>query len=204
MGLLSSSVSIARYKVSGTLENPVLQKVAKGLKEYAISEIDENVSEKTIGWTSFEDPFHPNFEGSSFAIGSQMVFSLRIDKKSIPAKVIKKYYAIEMAKKLTESGREYLTRNEKQALKENVVAMLSMRIPATPNVYDLIWNHEESLVWFFSTQKAANEELETLFYKSFDLPIVRLFPYTIADLESDLSDTQKDVLNKLSQTKFTE
>jgi hypothetical protein len=77
-----------------------------------------------------------------------------------------------------------------------------VRIPATPNIYDLVWNYEDSVVWFFSNLKAANEELETLFAKSFNLSLIRLFPYTAAELSSDLSDSQRDKLQKISPTQF--
>ncbi|MEJ2167882.1 MAG: exonuclease, partial [Desulfobacterales bacterium] len=79
---------------------------------------------------------------------------------------------------------------------------LNLRMPATPKVYDLVWNHENSVAWFFSNLKAANEELETLFSKSFNLSLIRLFPYTAAELSAELTDTQRDELQKLSPTHF--
>jgi len=81
MGLLSSSVSITRYKVEGELKEPVLETIANGLKNNIITEIDGDISEKAVGWTSFENPFKPDFDGSSFVIGTYLVFSIRIDKK---------------------------------------------------------------------------------------------------------------------------
>ncbi|MBW2099407.1 MAG: recombination-associated protein RdgC [Deltaproteobacteria bacterium] len=201
MGLLSSTVSITRYKVDGKLEEPVLETVLNGLKKNCFKEIDDD-SESSTGWTSFENPYSSSFEGSSFVIGTYLTFSLRIDKKTIPAKVLKKHCAIETAKQLAESGRKFLSRNEKTAIKERVSNILRSRIPATPNIFDLVWNNEESSLWFFSNTKAANEELETLFFKSFKLTLIRLFPYTIADLTAGLSDEDRDVLSKLSPTNF--
>ncbi|MBW1983790.1 MAG: recombination-associated protein RdgC, partial [Deltaproteobacteria bacterium] len=131
-----------------------------------------------------------------------LIFSLRIDKKSIPPKVIKKHTAMEQAKRLAESGREYLSKEEKNMIKDHVLNVLSLRVPSTPNVYDLIWNLEEGWLWFFSSMKNANEELETLFKKSFKLPLIRLFPYTMAHLTASLSDSERDVLNQLSFTHF--
>ena len=204
MGLLSHSVSLTRYKVEGSLEKPVIETVADCLKARAIPEIDGDVSEKTVGWTSFERPFHPDFEGSSFVVGTYFVFALRIDKKTIPPKVLKKHCAIEESKRIAESGRQYLSRNEKNMIREHVTSVLSLRIPATPHVYDLVWSYEEGFLWFFSTLKSANEELETMFLKSFQMPLIRLFPYTTADLAMGLSEQQRDVLVNLSATDFSE
>lgn len=202
MGLLSSTVSITRYRVEGKLEKPVLETIAKCLKKNVIR--DDDASDRIVGWTSFDRPFNPDFEGSSFLIGTYFVFSLRIDKKTVPRSLIKKECALETARRLAATGRKYLSRDEKRMVKEHVTSALTLRIPATPNVHDLIWNHEESFLWFFSTLKSANEELETLFFRSFQLPVIRLFPYTTADLVMGLSGAQRDILLKLSATVFAE
>jgi hypothetical protein len=204
MGLLSASNSITRYTVEGRLKKPVLETVAAGLKKNVISEIDDNASEKAVGWTSFDKPYQPDFGGSNYVYGAYLVFALRVDKKTIPSKVIKKHFMIESARRLADSGRQYLSRNEKQTIKDLVIDRLNLKIPATPNVYDIVWNYEDSVLWFFSNLKAANEELETLFLRSFDLSLIRVIPYTAAHLDSGLTNTEKDLLLKLSPTNFAE
>ncbi|MFO7559694.1 MAG: recombination-associated protein RdgC [Desulfobacterales bacterium] len=202
MGMLSSSVSITRYLVKGKIKGDLITTIVGGLKKNTVMEIDTEPIQKTAGWASFSNPYLPDFESSSCIIGTYFVFSLRIDKKNIPAKIIKKHYTLEMAKKLNESQKEYLSTNEKKALKENVTNTLSLRVPATPNIYDVLWNYEGSLLWFFSNQKKANEELETLFSKSFNLTLIRLFPYTMADIAMNLTDKERDLLPTLSPTNF--
>jgi hypothetical protein len=203
MGLLSRAVSITRYRVEGKLKNPILETVARCLKEHAVSEIEGDVSDKIVGWTPFDRPFEPDFGGSSYVVGTHFVFALRIDKRIIPPKLLKKHCAIETAKRLDESGRPYLSREEKNMIRDHVRNVLTLRIPATPHVHDLIWSYEDASLWFFTTQKAANEELETLFLKSFGLSLIRLFPYTIGDLTMDLSGRQRDILLKLDPANFT-
>jgi len=202
MGFLSSTVSMARYRIDGKFKEKILETVAEGLRKNRIFEIDGNPVDKAVGWTSLENPFKPDFAGSSFSLGTYFVFSMRIDRKVIPAKVIKKQVAMESAKLLTASGRKYLSKNEKTAIKERVINALTIRIPSTPNVYDILWNYEAAKIWFFSSLKAANEEFETLFTKSFNLTPIRLFPYTMAELTAGLTHTQRDVLSNISSTKF--
>ena len=204
MGLLSSSVSINRYYVEGKIEEPVLEVIKKGLTKYSFKETDDAPSDKTIGWTSFNNHFKPDFEGSSFVLGDYFVFSLRIDKKSVSSKIIKKYLYFETLKKLEESGKRYLSANEKKLVKEHVIAVLFLRVPATPNIYDLVWDYEKSMLYFFSTNKSANEELETLFQRSFKKHLIKIFPYTEADILLGLNDTERDALSHLSSTKFME
>ncbi len=204
MGLLSSTVSLTRYKVEGKLDAPILEHITGGLKKYAVPAKDDDTSEKVVGWTSFGAPFKPNFENSSFVIGSHFIFSLRVDKKTIPAQIVKKYCAIEEDKQLVLNGRPYLSRHEKNMIKDLVTESLFKRIPAVPNAYDVLWDYEAFSLWFFSTLKSANEELETLFIQTFKIPIIRLFPYTQADLLIGLSDSERDTLNNLAPTNFSE
>lgn len=204
MGLLSSTVALTRYRVDGRLDGAVLEKVAEALAANAIVEIDDDPTEKSVGWTSHADPFAPDFGGSSFAVGTYMVFCLRMDRKAIPAKVVRKLVDREVARRLSESGRDGLSRAEKQDIREAVVDRLATRIPATPGLHDVVWNHEAETLWFFSTQKAATEELETLFARSFGLTLIRLFPYTLADHAAGLSPTEKDDLAALSPVTLRE
>lgn len=203
MGLLSPSVSVTQYRVEGRLPSPVTENVTAALQNNTIDDIDNDASEQTFGWTPFDDPYGPDFEGSQFAIDPAWVFALRLDKKHIPSKVLKKHYNVEVAKRLSASGRDYLSRTEKKQVKEHVVTVLSTRIPATPNVYDVLWHYEEGRLWFFSNLKAANEALETLFTRSFPLRLVRLFPYT-AGLHAGLSGPDRDSLDQLKPTHFME
>ncbi|MGD9017969.1 MAG: recombination-associated protein RdgC [Desulfobacterales bacterium] len=202
MGLLSSSISLTQYKVQGQLDDPVMETVRKGLQRNAISDIDNDPDAIVSGWTSFKHPFAPDFSGSDLMIGTDFLFSLRIDKKTIPSKVLKKHYLLEMNKQLEKTGREFLSKNEKRDIKDHVVQVLSLRIPATPNIYDIVWRYEEGLLWCFTNLKAANEELETLFNRSFKLGLIRLFPFTTCELTCGLSDVERDSVSTLRPTQW--
>lgn len=198
MGIFSTSTSCTRYLVGGKPDHPVFESVGKALAANAIPEIDQSASGKTIGWTSFENPYRSDFQGSSFVYGAYFVFSLRIDRKVLSPKLVQKYIALETDKRLKQSGRNFLSADEKKMVKDHVINLLHLRIPATPSMYDVLWDHDAQRLIYFTTLKKANEELESLFFKSFKLSVIRLFPYTLADLCAGLSDAQKDRLAKLS------
>ena len=202
MGLLSSSVSISRYRVEGEIEEPVLETVRNGLTRNVISQIEDEYAEISVGWTPMENAFDPDFEKFSFSFGTYFVFSLRIDKKSVPSKIIKKHVSLEIIKKLKETHRDFLSKNEKKDIKDIITEQLMRRMPSTPNMYDVMWDYENACVFFFSTQKAANEELETLFKKSFQLKLVRLFPFTMIEGSSTLKNEEKDLAANLASTKL--
>lgn len=204
MGILSNTVSLTRYRVKGSLSDSPIEQVEQGLSKFKIREIDNEPDEISLGWTSLFDPFNPDFSGSSFLVASYFVFSLRIDKKSVPVKVINKHVQIEERKRLLESDRESMSKNERKQLKEDVKSILLTKVPSVPNVFDIVWDYDKSHLWFFSTQKAANEELESLFLKSFNISLIKIFPYTLADLELNLSDQDKDRLINLKPSSFVE
>lgn len=204
MSLLPSSASITRYRVDGAIQENIIQSVLTGLKKHTIQDIDGESTEKSSGWVSVENPYTTNFDTDSYLIGSVFVFSLRIDKKSLSVKVVKKYLAKEVTKRLAASEREKLSKSEIKSLKENVIGFLAQRIPATPHIYTLVWHYEDAAVWFLSNLKSANEELETFFYKSFNLRLIRFFPYTESLFSTELSEKQTDKLNTLSPTLIME
>jgi DNA recombination-dependent growth factor C len=203
MSLISSTHSISRYHIDGKIEGPVIEEIRNSLKKNAISKIESEYDEISAGWTPVESPYNPDFDKFSFQFGTYFLFSLRIDKKSIPAKLVQKYMAIEIEKKKEKSGRDFISKNEKAEIKEMVIDILMHKIPFIPNIYDVLWDYENHNLYFFTTQKAANEFFETFFLKSFNLKPVRLFPYTIVEIKSEFSDTQKDRIFSLAPIKYS-
>lgn len=197
MGILSPKASITRYHVEGKINSTLMDSVYKGLCKNIIKEIDNQSEEISLGWTSFDSPYKPDFEGSSFVLGTYFVFALRIDKKSIPKKIIQKHLNMAINQQLARSARHYISKNEKEELKHQIHESLCRRIPATPNIYELVWDYEAGNLVFFTSLKTANETLQTLFIRSFKLNLIRLFPYTMADLKSNLKPDQKDLLNSI-------
>lgn len=202
MGLISSTHSMSRYHIEGEFDGSTMEAVREGLVQNAITEIESEYDDITAGWTPFESPYKPDFEKYSFIFGTYFLFSLRIDKKSIPAKVVQKHMALEIEKKKEESGRDFLSKNEKAEIKEMVLDILMHKIPSVPSIYDILWSYEEKTLILFSTQKAANELFETLFLTSFNHKPIRIFPYTMVEKLGKLTDTQKDRFLTLTPLKY--
>jgi len=203
MGLISSTHSITRYLIDGKIEGSINEFVQNALIKYSIPRIESEYDQITAGWAPIESPYNPDFKNFSFIFGTYFVFSLRIDKKSIPSKLIQKYMAIEIEKKIEKSGRDFISRNEKSEIKELVTDILMHKIPAVPNLYDILWDFEEKNLYLYTTQKAANEFFETIFLKSFKLKPIRLFPYTIIKTASSFTSQQKDKLTTLTPLKYS-
>ena len=118
MALISSTHSISRYHVDGKIEGSITEHLRNGLIQYSIPKMENEYDEISAGWTPVESPYNPDFDKFSFQFGTYFLFSLRIDKKSIPAKLVQKYLAIEIEKKKEASGRDFISKNEKSEIKE--------------------------------------------------------------------------------------
>lgn len=203
MGLISSTHTVSRYHVDGETDGAITQSILDGLVKYAIPVIENEYDEISAGWTPVESPYNPDFNKFSFQFGTFFLFSLRIDKKSIPAKLVQKYMAIEIEKKKEKTGRDFVSKNEKSEIKEHVTDILMHKIPAVPSIYDVLWNFDEKKIYLYTTQKAANELFETLFLKSFGLKAIRLFPYTIIETQSDFSTSKKEKAGMLTPVSYS-
>ena len=77
-----------------------MQRDHVALIQNAIPKMESEYEEISAGWTPVESPYNPDFEKFSFQFGTYFIFSLRIDKKSIPTKLIQKHMAVEIEKKI--------------------------------------------------------------------------------------------------------
>ena len=202
MSLISSTHSISRYVIIGKIKGSINQEIQKTLIKHSIPKTESVYNEITAGWTPLESPYNPDFEKFSFSFGTFFVFCLRIDKKTIPVKLIQKYMAIEIEKTKKKSGRDFISKNEKSEIKELVTDILMHKVPAIPNLYDILWDYENKNLYLYTTQKAANEFFETIFLKSFKLKPIRLFPYTLIETKSFFPNPQKDKIMNLTPLKL--
>jgi recombination associated protein RdgC len=203
MSLTSNSASITRFRVFGELNKP-LEAVLSGLEKFSIDrQTEENDAEERFGWTSAESPYTPDFDGC-FSIGSYFVFSFRVDKKTVPGKLIQQKITEVLKKRMEERKEQPLSKAEIREIKTQVKQMLISDAPFVPNIYDLFWDYEAATVYLLSTSKTVCEKLEDMFSKSFGLRLVQLFPFTIADLTFDLNNSQRKNLLSQQATSFTE
>ncbi len=202
MAFLSSSSSISRYYIEGKFDDSIMENIKTGLEKNSVPDIETDYSEVSVGWTPFESPYKPDFNKFGFSFGTYFLFNFRIDKKTIPSKLINKHISLEIDKRLEKSGRSFISKNEKSEIKDFVLDDLMRKIPSVPNIYEVLWNYEEACLFLFTTQKAANELFETIFFKSFDLKAIRLFPYTMIEKISNLKDQYKDIIYNQSSFNY--
>jgi len=182
-----------------TEEEQTLRKILDSLKEHPVASIDGQPGTVSIGWVPYGQDFGCDWETASIMIGTSIVFTMRMDKKQIPGGIVKKYVALETKKRLQESGREFLSKNERGQIKDFVLDKLQLKFPATPSFFDVVWNVEDRSLTFMSAAKGPLEEFATLFARTFKgVRIVPEIPYTLA-----IKGKTRDIIGKITELNRT-
>jgi DNA recombination-dependent growth factor C len=194
MGLISGGITATRYRVTGDIPENLQSLIIEGIRKHRYPEIEDEGASMTCGWTGFFEPYDTDYESEqSFFLIEYGIFSLRIDRKDVPASLLQKHVVIESKKRLSGSGKSFLTKTEKKEVKESVYTALFSKAPLKPSIHSVLWDLEHNEVSVFTASKAVLEDFETLFRKSFGLVPIRLFPFTMA--EQILNPNQAEFLN---------
>lgn len=203
MGFLASSCSFTRLRVKDQIQKDFWQTVPDKLKQFAFHDIDDVPDDRSYGWVSFDDLLDTTWEETSPYKGNMITFSLRMDTRRIPAGVINKHLMIafkEELKKLEEINKNYISRERKKELKEQVVLKLKQRFLPIPSEFNIIWFTDKNEIWFCSTQGKMIDLFIEFFKQSFELNLEQITPVVLA--EKFLDEETLTKLDTLEETQF--
>ena len=184
MGLLSASASISRFSVKGAPKPDYRQHYPLQIRRHGFRELDENsASERSLGWVNLLDVLDNKFIGEEFFKDNFITFSLRIDVRKVPPQALKYYCMRAEAEQKARLNKQFLAKAERQEIRERIYFQLLKRVIPRTSIYDMIWNLETKEVLFSSLNNTLCGEFAELFKKTFDLSLIALFPYTIAQMQ---------------------
>ena len=109
-----------------------------------------------------------------------LALSLRVDKRKVPSNALRQHCLEAEHKIKVMEHLEYIPKERRREIKELTMNQLIKRaIPGT-NTYDMIWNIEASMLTFGSTNNKICDEFAEIFFKTFDLKLSPVFPYSLA------------------------
>jgi len=185
MGILSNSVSICQFQVAGDLPATDLFTWASGnLANNAFKPIDQGTAELSIGWVHTG-----NHQESSFAApvdfwhDHYLAFSLRQDRRRLPAALLKAYLQVAEHEFLTANpGYSRVPKQKREELRDGVRNALLARTLPVPTVHDAVWDTRSGILTFTSLGQAALDTFETHFKKTFPgLRLVAVHPFARAE-----------------------
>jgi len=191
MGLLSRTSTFVRYSVEGQLPDNFWDFAAERITQFSFKDIDDTFDEYSIGWVAVDNMFDSTFAHASYAVGDQVVLSMRIDERKVSKNLLKKFSLKEEERLKKERQIPRLNRNQRVQIREDIHLQLVKKALPVPSVYELSWNLANNTLLFFSISPRAQSILEDFFKESFGLTIILQVPYLAAANLLDLSEQER-------------
>lgn len=177
MGLLAGSLSFRRYQVLGELPASFRDLYLESISRLAFRENDKaRTKDDLVGWVSVEDPADIDLHLNKFLLGSQLVLSMRVDKKRVPARFLKIMVDRKCREIMKAQGLERLGNVRKREIKEAVEEELLGRALPVVATFDMLWDIEKMELLFFAASDPVNDLFRGLFKDTFGLELHRLRP----------------------------
>ena len=183
MSILSASLGLTRYRIIEEVPTELLQEIPAKLNKFCFVDIDATADERSFGWSNVDDMLDMNWTQSPPEKAEYFTFGLRLDTRRIPPAVLKKHYTIALNKELAhnkEQGKNFVSRDRKREVKEQVTLRLRARTLPIPAMFDIIWNPPANRIYLTTTNSKVRDLFEDYFTLTFDLHLEPLTPFFMA------------------------
>jgi recombination associated protein RdgC len=179
MGLIKGNFSFVRFEVEGRLPQAFLTFVNNRIRENAFREARSSTEEKRMGWVSATDVLDSDFEQANYALGDYLIFSLRVDRKQIPARLMKIRLLEEQRRFMAEHNQPRIGKAVTEGLREKIKLELLTKSDPVPSFYDILWAVGQKKVYFSSLADKIADDFVDLFKKTFSLSLRRVLPQEV-------------------------
>jgi len=173
MSLLKGAVSFVEFEVAGSLPESPLGFIGDRIRAMGFRDIDDTFDEYSIGWVSILNMFDHGSNNYHPIVGDYVVASMRIDQRSVPGAVLKKFVQKEEQRIKTEKQIPKISRTQRVEIKERIRTEFVRKAKPAPLVVDMAWNLPTGHVFLFSTNKSAQSVFEDLFKETFGFQVQR-------------------------------
>ena len=201
MGFLAASASICYFQVNGTLDpRDKLTELPEKLEKEAFRSIEQSADELSTGWVRLDDFDATDFTAQNACWHEQFCcFSLRQDRRRIPAALLKRQVAKLSAEFLaTRPTLNYVPKAEREQLRDQARSTLMAKTLPVPSCYDVVWDTERNLIRFCSLGQNVLDSFQGLFHQTF--PGLRLqLLHPLSRAAAVLPPTLQEHLKKADQ-----
>ncbi len=185
MGLLNGPVTFSRYRITGALPDSFLDFLKERILRDSFRTVWRTADEKAAGWTALENDPDADPPYTSYAQERYILFSLRIDRKSIAPSLLRLRILGAERKQLAESGQKKLYREQREAIRESVRLDLLGKTLPVPSFHEICCSIPDRLVTFCCISDKVVGELQEMFRDSFSLGLSPYAPWHAADEGSE-------------------
>ncbi len=186
MGLMSGAMTVRRFRVAGTPGDGWRERFRERLNAMAFRESPTSTGkEEHEGWVQVHNLLFTSFDDFNvWLYGNFAVFALRVDKKTVPAKLLKATVELELKKWCEENGLERAPSSKKKQLKEALEEEWLKRALPRVGLTELVWNLEEGYVVIDSLSDGIADRVRKRFHRTFGY---ELLPWSPLDYTNDSS-----------------
>ena len=185
MSFLKPTSTFTRYRIDSEFPDDIWAQIPDLLRQFQFHSIDTIPESSSSGWTTFDSPYDTEWKDETPYLADRYVcFGMRRDVRRIPYEVLTKevHQAIEQEKvKNADLGKNFISRDRKNEIREQVKLGLLNRIPPSPTYCQVIWNWGKDEVWVSTNQATLLEIFEDLFARTFGISLLVLDPYGMCD-----------------------
>lgn len=192
LGALSGALTTTAYYIAGDVPDGFRDTYIEALSKFRFKEIDLALDQdESLGWVSISDPFDTDFNLNKVLWGSYLMVTIRHDAIRLPANAFKLHLQRRVQEYLLETGKERISKPEKEELKDVLEHELKKRVLPAIKTFDLVWNIDRHQAWFFTQNKKMNELFVDMFEETFGLQAHERNPYSMVEhmgLDDDIFD----------------
>lgn len=173
MGLMSGAMTTRRFRVVGTLPEGWRTTFRDRLNEFAFKEPATRMGKEELeGWVRVQNLLDTEFDDLNTWLFNQFaVFSLRVDKKSLPAKLFKATAEKRVEAWCEERGVERCPGSVKKEIKEKLeIEWLDKMLPRVATT-EIVWNIDQGYLLVDSLSDSVADRVRKRFYRTFGLEL---------------------------------
>jgi recombination associated protein RdgC len=189
MGFLKGTVTFSRYRIAGPLPDGFNDFFDERIRRFSFQDNWRTADEKVAGWISIENCLDTDFPYAAYAQGKYLLFSLRIDRKSIPPSLLRIRVMEAERKHLAESGQKKLYREQREAIRDSVRLNLLAQTLPVPSFYEICWSTTDRLLIFGSLSDKIGSELQEMFRESFTMTLIPHTPWHVEEKSPAIQET---------------
>jgi DNA recombination-dependent growth factor C len=179
LGFLKGSPTVTRYRVADALPEEFTEEfVGERLRKHAFADIENTAEESSHGWAEILDSLSHSFPEGSYRFGPNYAFTLRLDQRRLPAKILNRYYAIREAEFVEKTHRKPNSVKRKD-MKESLRLELLRKTLLTSDFFEAVWLTARSEVWLAGSGEKLRALFEDHWGRTFGLTLLMLVPVTM-------------------------
>ncbi len=190
MGILSGALTGRRYRIEGELPADFRERFAESLRTYAFRDKSSLGSgEELVGWVEIHNLLDTGFEElNSWLYDRYALFSMRVDKKVLPAKLFRAHLDKRVQAWCAENQRSRCPASVRSELKELLTFEMMQKTLPRVSVYEVCWNVSDGWLLFHNLSERANERFVKLFFETFGYHPQPMVPLDMLGADASLAD----------------